>query len=87
MKWLLAVAVAVVCSATVHAAIKSVSGRYLLLYPSSTIESDFSGACARVTNVGRALVYLPMQSAAAWDDVVRVAEKAGQLKAVGCGAR
>jgi len=58
VKLLLPVMLLAVFSATSYAADKSVSGYYLLLYPSSTIETDLGGDCVRVRNMSHGLVYL-----------------------------
>lgn len=60
MKSLLPALLLVALSATSYAAVKATSGHYLLLHPSSTIETDFGGHCARIRNISDGVVYLPV---------------------------
>jgi len=54
-----------------YAAVKSDSGHYLLLFPSSTIETDLYGRCVRVRNESAGIVYLPMTSAGTFADALK----------------
>jgi hypothetical protein len=45
-------------------------GPMLLLYPHSTMETDFGGSCARVANISDALVYVPMVDRATWQGFI-----------------
>lgn len=62
MKSLLAVASALAFTATSYATVKTISAHYILIYPSSIIETDLGGNCARVANASGALVYLPINA-------------------------
>jgi hypothetical protein len=59
-------------------------GPALLLYPHSTVETDFGGACARVANPTDALVYLPMVDGRTWRGFI--AAKRPELKVTPCAA-
>lgn len=85
MKWFLAATVALALSATSYAAVKSGSGHYLLIYPSSTIETDLSGHCMRVENTSDAVVYLAASTPDVFTDALSVSKK--YLKVSECAAR
>jgi hypothetical protein len=85
MKVVCAVMLLALLGPTVHAAVKANPFHYLLLYPSSTIETDVGGGCVVVTNVGQALVYLPTASVADWLDALKTMKT--EVKVSECAAR
>lgn len=84
MKIVRAVMLLALSGATAHAAVKANPFDYLLLYPSSTIETDFGGDCVVVTNVGNAVVYLPTASVADWQDALKTMKT--EVKVSECAA-
>ncbi len=87
MKIVLSALMLLLTASASYAAVKSGFGHYLLIEPSSTVETDLSGRCVRVANVGDASVYLPLTPLSDFDDALDVAVKAKQLKVIGCGGR
>lgn len=85
MKLVLAVMLLTLCGATADAAVKEGSANYLLLYPSSTIETDFGGRCVKVTNVGASVLYLPTRSVGGWFDSLKALKT--EVKVSECAAR
>lgn len=55
-------------SSDAHNGIESGSAHYLLLFPSSTIETDLGGDCVRLTNKADGVLYLPVISADLFKD-------------------
>lgn len=70
-----------------YATTKTVFPFFVLIYPSSTIETDLHGRCVRVENIGDALVYLPAGDLATWNSSLGVAADNGKLKVTACGVR
>lgn len=85
MKSLLAVTAALALTATSYAADKTTSAHYILIYPSSTIETDLSGHSVRVANASGVLVYLPINGHGDFADSLEVAGK--RLKVSECAPR